>query len=55
MVEFDPMLKRVIKQLMWIKLPNLALELWSIEAINAIMNYLSHYIEVDGSFLHTTS
>jgi hypothetical protein len=53
-VESDPRAKKVTKHPMWVKLPRLALELYTVEALKAIEQCLGNFVEVDEHFTLST-
>eukprot|EP01018_Ginkgo_biloba_P032904 Gb_28853 [translate_table: standard] len=48
---FDARKERMDLVLVWVKLPSLPLEFWSLEVFKAIGNVLGHFVEVDMFFI----
>ena len=50
---FDPCIERYDSIPIWVKLPNLPFEFWSVEFFRMLGNTLGTFLEVDVSFLET--
>ena len=50
---FDPRIKRYDSIPIWVKLPNLPFEFWSVEFFRMLGNTLGTFLEADVSFLET--
>ena len=48
---FDPLVERYDSLPIWVKLPNLSFEFWSLDIFNMIGNLLGTFLEADLSFL----
>ena len=50
---FDPLSERYDTLPVWVKMPNLPFELWSLDFFKLVRNSLGTFLEVDLSFLHS--
>ena len=50
---FDPRIERYDQILIWVKLPNLPLEYWSVDFFKLVGNTLGTHLETDFSYLQT--
>ena len=50
---FDPRVERYDSLPIWVKMPNLPFEFWSLDFFKLVVNTLGSFFEADLSFLHS--